>query len=339
MFMLKHAAFLALSVSLATPHLVQADILRASSATATSEFSSSYDIGNTIDGSGLPANFGLLDAHATYTTNNHWTTATNRTIGESATFSFTMPAPVGGFHMWAHRSNGIASNPHYAVTRFDLVFRDAGGAVLATIPNLVGVPGVAIAQTYVFDVIQNVKTVQFIVRATANNNVSPFTGLAEVLFDTCITASASAPASLLVCPGGTATLSVTPAGSGPFTYRWERLGDSEPVTLTDGPLPGSGATVSGATTANLTISGIDPAATVGEYRCVVTNPCSETFSGAATITFCPADTNCDGFNDFFDYDQFVQDFEAGNPAADFNGDGFIDFFDYDDFVLAYETGC
>jgi hypothetical protein len=337
--MLKHAAFLALSVSLAAPFSAHADIVRATSATATSEFSSSYDIAQTIDGSGLPANFGLLDPHATYTPGNHWTTATNRTIGESATFSFTNPSPVGGFHMWGHRSNGVANNPHYAVTRFDLVLRNAAGTVLATIPNLVGVPNVLTAQTYAFTVVENVKTVQFIVRATANNNSSPFTGLAEVLFDTCITASSTTPSSLIVCPGGTATLSVTPTGSGPFAYRWERLGDSEPVTISDGPLPGSAATVSGATTANLTISGIDTAATLGEYRCVVTNPCSETLSGAATITYCPADTNCDGFNDFFDYDQFVQDFEAGNPAADFNGDGFIDFFDYDDFVLAYETGC
>jgi hypothetical protein len=54
---------------------------------------------------------------------------------------------------------------------------------------------------------------------------------------------------------------------------------------------------------------------------------------------CAADFNDDGFVDFFDYDEFVAGFEAGDAATDFNGDGFLDFFDYDDFVFAYETGC
>jgi hypothetical protein len=54
---------------------------------------------------------------------------------------------------------------------------------------------------------------------------------------------------------------------------------------------------------------------------------------------CAADFNGDGFVDFFDFDDFVLAFEAGDPAADFNFDGFIDFFDFDDFVLAFETGC
>jgi CubicO group peptidase (beta-lactamase class C family) len=54
---------------------------------------------------------------------------------------------------------------------------------------------------------------------------------------------------------------------------------------------------------------------------------------------CPADHNQDGFLDFFDYDAFVTDFEAGAPAADFNQDSFLDFFDYDAFVEAYEDGC
>lgn len=51
----------------------------------------------------------------------------------------------------------------------------------------------------------------------------------------------------------------------------------------------------------------------------------------------------DGMVDFFDYDAFVQCFEAGpcpdGRDADFNRDGFVDFFDYDAFVLAFETGC
>ena len=73
---------------------------------------------------------------------------------------------------------------------------------------------------------------------------------------------------------------------------------------------------------------------------------SETLSGqiGPYTTFvrsfvCPADYTDDGFLDFFDYDAFVADFEAGQASTDFNRDGFLDFFDYDDFVAAYETGC
>jgi hypothetical protein len=57
---------------------------------------------------------------------------------------------------------------------------------------------------------------------------------------------------------------------------------------------------------------------------------------------CAADFNCDGFLDFFDYDQFVECYETevcGGGTADFNADGFVDFFDYDDFVAAFESGC
>lgn len=54
---------------------------------------------------------------------------------------------------------------------------------------------------------------------------------------------------------------------------------------------------------------------------------------------CLGDFNADGFQDGFDYDDFVMAFEAGVPAGDFNADGFIDGFDYDEFVAAFEAGC
>ena len=64
-----------------------------------------------------------------------------------------------------------------------------------------------------------------------------------------------------------------------------------------------------------------------------------------TFSICPADFNCDGFIDFFDYDAFVNCFEGGDcpnfdsMSADFNGDNFVDFFDYDAFVTIFESGC
>jgi hypothetical protein len=54
---------------------------------------------------------------------------------------------------------------------------------------------------------------------------------------------------------------------------------------------------------------------------------------------CPSDYNVDGAADFFDYDDFVRDFDNGAPRADFNHDASVDFFDYDDFTAAFDAGC
>ena len=52
---------------------------------------------------------------------------------------------------------------------------------------------------------------------------------------------------------------------------------------------------------------------------------------------CDADWNGDGQVDFFDYLDFVQDFNDDN--ADYNRDGQTDFFDYLDFVADFDAGC
>lgn len=54
---------------------------------------------------------------------------------------------------------------------------------------------------------------------------------------------------------------------------------------------------------------------------------------------CGPDFNGDGLVDFFDYNDFVAAFEAGDPSADYSRDGFVDYFDYLDFVADFETGC
>ncbi len=319
--------FITMTVAAATiPFTASAQFFRPDSASATSVFSSGYVVANAINGSGLPANFGPLDSHATYASGNHWTTANGRTIGESATFSFTTPKVVGAFYMWAHRSNGVASNPNYAVTRFDLVFRDAAGATLATLPNLVGLPNILTAQTYTFTQVTNVSSVQFIVRATLNNNSSPYTGLAEVGFDPCVSVVSGAPADVDMCPGGIAAFAVTTSGTGPFTYVWRH--NSNPIDVLDNP---------SAATATLNVLAI--AANAGTYDCVITSPCSNTTSPAATLAVCAADFNCDGSVDFFDYLDFVDAFSANSPSADFNLDTVIDFFDYLDYVDVFSIGC
>ena len=99
----------------------------------------------------------------------------------------------------------------------------------------------------------------------------------------------------------------------------------------------------GATGATLLIPAVR-ATDAGRYRVVATNCCSRVVSAPADLTVnCPADFNGDGFVDFFDYDDYVNCFEAGacppGKTADVNGDNFVDFFDYDDFVNAFQTGC
>ncbi len=308
------------------PLAASAQFFRPDSASATSVFSSGYVVANAINGTGLPAGFGPLSSHANYASGNHWTTANGRTIGESATFSFTTPKTVGGFYMWAHRSNGVASNPNYAVTRFDLVFRDAAGATLANLTDLVGLPNIPIAQTYTFNQVSNVSSIQFIVRATLNNNVSPYTGLAEVAFDSCIAATCDAPSNVTICPDGIAEFNAVASGTGPFAYAWRH--NSNPINPLANP---------SASTATLNVAAV--AGNIGSYDCVITTPCGSITSAAATLSICVADFNCDGSADFFDYLDFVDAFAENSPAADFNLDSVIDFFDYLDYVDAFSVGC
>lgn len=160
-----------------------AQLFQPNFATATSEFSSLYDILNTIDGSGLPANFTPADAHANYTINNHWTTAAGalNQNNAAASFFFNLPVTIGTFHMWNHRSNGIAADPGYAVTRFNLRLFDADNNEIFALLNQVALPNIAIAQSYVFAPVANVSRVDF--RVLANNGSPNYTGLAEVAFE------------------------------------------------------------------------------------------------------------------------------------------------------------
>ena len=124
------------------------------------------------------------------------------------------------------------------------------------------------------------------------------------------------------------------------SYQWQRDG----VDLNDGPT-GNGSQIYGTHGFSMII--ITPGtADAGVYRCVVSADCQTTttvISDPATLTVCTADFNCDGFLDFFDYDDYVNCFETascpGGRTADFNGDGFADFFDYDAYVEAFQIGC
>ncbi|MFN0011579.1 MAG: immunoglobulin domain-containing protein [Phycisphaerales bacterium] len=73
------------------------------------------------------------------------------------------------------------------------------------------------------------------------------------------------PTSNGVAIGGNTTLRVVAVGTAPLSYQWRRNG----VNLANGPT-GNGSTISGATSANMTISAIANA-DVTSYNCVVSN--------------------------------------------------------------------
>jgi hypothetical protein len=54
---------------------------------------------------------------------------------------------------------------------------------------------------------------------------------------------------------------------------------------------------------------------------------------------CPSDTNLDGALNFFDVSVFLNNYNAGSPAADLNGDGTLNFFDVSTFLNSYNMGC
>jgi hypothetical protein len=186
MRVLASLALCLVSSALAVP--ASAQLIRPTSAAAGSEFSNLYDIGNAIDGSGLPPTFDLSSLHATYTTNNHWTTAGGAISAGTAfaTFFFDQPQSLGQFHLWNHRSNNIANNSFYAVTQFDLIFRDASSTTILELNNIAAIGGLGIGavQTFTFDEVNGVRSVLFrIDRDSSPSGTSgPFTGVAEVAF-------------------------------------------------------------------------------------------------------------------------------------------------------------
>jgi hypothetical protein len=140
---------------------------------------------------------------------------------------------------------------------------------------------------------------------------------------------ATQPQSVVACPGGNATFSVTTVGAGPFTYQWRRDG----TALADEPDHTSGATAATLSIVNTT------EADVGTYDCIVSSLCGSTTSNQATLTICFADFNCDGAVNSQDFFDFLNAFFASDPIADFNHDESINSQDFFDFLNAFFAGC
>ncbi len=133
------------------------------------------------------------------------------------------------------------------------------------------------------------------------------------------------PASVSVCEGGDATFSVTVTGSSPLSYQWRRNGN---------PVPGG-------TARTLTLSSVVEALS-GSYHCIVSNPCGQVASPAATLTVttcCPADFDEDGAVAVPDIFAFLSAWFASDPQADFDGEDGITVPDIFAFLSAWFAGC
>lgn len=182
-------AALALFAGLSMTSAAKAQVMIApDSATAASNFSATYDIIHTINGSGLPAGFDVTSSHNIYLGNNHWTTQSGalQAGNARASFFFNTAQTIYSFNMWNHRSTtgsggGVGADPFYAVTRFNLVLRDGDGNELFSLLNQTALPNIAIAQNYNFAAVEGVRRVDFTI--LANNGSNQYTGLAEVRFN------------------------------------------------------------------------------------------------------------------------------------------------------------
>lgn len=169
--------------------LASANLFQPDTAIAGSTFSSAYSIVNTINGSGLPTGFTTSDAHAPYSNasgGNHWTTLAGA-IGNGtawAEYSFNQDVTIGTFYMWNHQSNGgLASNPDYDVTRFNLELKDQNGTVVQSYMNMTALENITTAQAFEFaTATSEVRSVRFTILQNARPNNDSYTGLAEVAF-------------------------------------------------------------------------------------------------------------------------------------------------------------
>jgi hypothetical protein len=131
---------------------------------------------------------------------------------------------------------------------------------------------------------------------------------------------------------------VGPGGSVPFSLSY--AAPNFTATLDTGELPPGLYTVTVSqdvrtTPANIQLDGEITGTTLPSGDGLAGGNAVYTF----TVLGCRADFNHDGQSDFFDYLDFVQAFDSGDPSGDFNGDTQVDFFDYLDFVQAFDTGC
>jgi len=131
--------------------------------------------------------------------------------------------------------------------------------------------------------------------------------------------------------GDTVQFTVVADGIGALAYQWRREG----VDLVDG------ARISGAATAALTITDVQPE-DLGLYSVRIDDPCGSTVSVSAPLSLaCAGDITGDGDTNVSDFNILASNFGGGPGATladgDLTGDGFINVADFN--ILAGDFGC
>jgi hypothetical protein len=213
-----------------------------------------------------------------------------------------------------------------------------------------GSGGQWVAHSFVVTATGSSTVVHFLGITPANEDGGPYIDDVRVL---CV-GVAQQPAAAFACTGGTATLSIVPAGDGPFGYQWRRAG--VPINTAANP---------SAATATLVLSNVQPADAVA-YDCIVTGSCGTIISNATELTLVAAvpcsladivgtaggPIQCgDSVVDGSDFIAFINSFGTGDPAIDpladvagggadgLRPDGVIDGSDFIAFINAFAEGC
>lgn len=158
------------------------------------------------------------------------------------------------------------------------------------------------------------------------------------------------PTSVQVCAGGTATFTAATNGTGtePRGWEWERTTGGTPVWIpvSNGifSAAGSAATLSGATTGTLQISGVDAAAAV-RFRATVqacavapSRPAALSLQASAACT-CRADFNGDQTVSVPDIFAFLGAFFDNSITADVDNSGSVTVQDVFAFLVLWFAGC
>lgn len=143
------------------------------------------------------------------------------------------------------------------------------------------------------------------------------------------------PDSITVDEGDSAVFTTAAIGTPTITYQWRK----DTVPLTDG------GRISGATTAQLTIS-LVLEEDEGVYDAVIANSCDSQITDPATLEVtaaCAGDANGDGLVNFSDLNivlgQFGQVGAPGSLAGDVNDDGVVNFADLNIVLAFFGTVC
>lgn len=140
------------------------------------------------------------------------------------------------------------------------------------------------------------------------------------------------PSEMRTCQGATVIVSCAAAGD-VLRYQWRRNG----VAIADGAMPG-GTVYTGAASPSLLIAN-GAAPDSGSYDCLITNPCGQATTLAASVRFCAGDTSCSGTITVQDIFEYLGRFFALDPRADTNRSGQITIQDIFDFLTSWFAGC